>query len=62
MLNNLSQEIRVCLEHAQECARRAQIAGNPSITRGFLDMERCWRSLARSYASAESFDGFPEAQ
>jgi hypothetical protein len=58
MLNSLSQQIRDCLQHAEECAQRAKIECDQSIARDFLDMERRWLSLARSYAFSESLEAF----
>src|SRR5262245_36868962 len=58
MLNSLSQQVRDCLQHAEECAQRAKIECDQSIARDFLDMERRWLSLARSYAFSESLEAF----
>src|SRR5262249_32216723 len=58
MLNSLSQQIRDCLQHAEECAQRAKIECDQSIARDLLDMEQRWLSLARSYAFSESFEAF----
>lgn len=58
MLQSLSQEIRHCLQHAEDCAHRAKIEPDPSVARDFLDMERRWLKLARSYAFSESLEAF----
>src|SRR5215472_15691784 len=58
MLNSLSQQVRDCLQHAEECAQRAKIECDQSIARDFLDMEQRWLILARSYAFSESLEGF----
>ena len=58
MLNSLSQQIRDCLQHAEQCAQRAKIECDQSIARDFLDMERRWLSLARSFAFSESLEVF----
>ena len=47
MLQNLSEEIRECLRHAEECKRLSKIALN------YLDMEQRWLNLARSYEFTE---------
>ena len=49
MPNNLSEQIRECLEHAEECARKAGAQTDPKIKADFLDLERRWLLLARSY-------------
>jgi hypothetical protein len=49
MLNNLSEQIRECLGHAEDCARRAGAQTDPKSKEDFLDMERRWLFLARSY-------------
>ncbi len=58
MLNNLSEQIRDCLEHAEECARKAAAQPDPTLKADFLDMEKRWRSLARSYEFSESLESF----
>jgi hypothetical protein len=62
MLNNLTQQIRDCLQHAEACAQRAKIECDQSIARDFLDIEQRWLSLARSYAFSESLEGFSKPQ
>ena len=54
MLQNLSREIRDCYGRAEECKRLAATALTDDTTAGFLDMERRWLSLARSYEFAEA--------
>jgi hypothetical protein len=44
MLNNLSQQIRECYAHAEECARKAAAQTDPRLKQDFLDMERRWLS------------------
>jgi len=53
MLQNLSEEIRECLRHAEECKRLSKIALTPSAIRDYLDMEQRWLNLARSYEFTE---------
>ncbi len=50
MLNDLSDQVRECLEHADDCARKAaaQPDGSP-MKRDYLDLEKKWRSLARVF-------------
>jgi hypothetical protein len=54
MLQNLSQQVRECLRHAEDCAQRTKIEHNPNSQRGFIEMERRWLGLARSYQFSES--------
>ena len=54
----LSDKVRGCLEHAENCANRARIECDPNIARDFLEMERRWLRLARSYQFAEQLDAF----
>jgi hypothetical protein len=53
MLNNLSEQIRDCLRHAEDCARQAAVQTCPKLKADFLDMERRWLFLARSYEFTE---------
>ena len=54
MLNKLSEKIRECLEHAEDCARKAaaQPDGSP-LKQDFLSLEENWRSLAHSFQSGQ---------
>src|SRR5262249_44268083 len=59
VLNNLSEQIRECLEHAEECARKAAELPNSSRFRqDFLQLEKRWLELARSIEFGESVDRF----
>ena len=58
MPNNLSEQIRECLEHAEECARKAAAQTDPKIKADFLDLERRWLLLARSYEFTERLTDF----
>jgi hypothetical protein len=53
MLNNVSEQIRECLRHAEDCARKAAAQTDPKLKEDFLDMERRWLFLARSYELTE---------
>jgi hypothetical protein len=61
MLSNQSEQVRECLGHAEECARKAaaQPEDSPS-RRDFLDMEQRWLSLARSIEQTERMTKFFE--
>jgi hypothetical protein len=58
MLQNLSEEIRECLVHAEECKRLSKIALTPSAIKDYLEMEHRWLNLARSYEFAERVSNF----
>jgi hypothetical protein len=58
MLNNLSEQIRECLQHAEDCARQAAAQTCPTLKADFLDMERRWLFLARSYEFSERVGTF----
>ena len=47
--DNLNQQIRECLDHAEDCARKAKTAGNAELRDDYLTLERRWLFLARSY-------------
>jgi hypothetical protein len=54
MLNNLSEQIRECLEHAEDCAREAaaQPKGSPS-KQDYLNLEKRWLGLARRFKKSD---------
>jgi hypothetical protein len=58
MLQNLSQQVRDCLKHAEDCALQAKVQPDPNLQRDYLMMERRWLSLARSYQFSEHLDTF----
>jgi hypothetical protein len=53
VLNDVREQIRECLEHAEQCARKAAAQVDPKLKEDFLVLERRWRSLARSYEFTE---------
>ena len=57
-MQNLSEEIRECLRHAEQCKRRAKTALSADAIKDYLDMEQRWLSLARSYEFAEWLSNF----
>jgi hypothetical protein len=59
MLNNLSEQIRECLEHAEVCARKpaALSAGSP-LHEDYLRLEKRWLKLARSFGFTDQFSAF----
>jgi PAS domain S-box-containing protein len=61
MLQNLSEQIRLCYERAAEANRRAEETTDPEAKADFFNMERRWLLLARSYQSSESLTEFIRA-
>jgi hypothetical protein len=53
VINNLSEQIRECLQHAEDCARKAKGQTDPKLKNDFWALERRWLSLARSYEVTE---------
>jgi hypothetical protein len=58
MLQNLTEEIAECYHCASQCRERAALADNPDTKQEYLDMERRWLNLARSYEFAERLSDF----
>jgi hypothetical protein len=58
VLNNVSEQIRECYRRAEECARKAAAQTDPKLKADFLDLERHWLVLARSYDFAERLTNF----
>ena len=58
MLQNVSEQVRTCLRHAEQCGYRAKIEPDPNLARDYLDIERRWLNLARSYQFSESLEVF----
>jgi len=58
MLNELSEQIRECLQHAEDCAQKAAAQTDSKLKEDFLDMERRWLFLARSYKLTERVTDF----
>ena len=53
VLNNLSEEIRECYRHAEDCALKSIAHHDPQLKQDFLDLEQRWLFLARSYELSE---------
>jgi hypothetical protein len=58
MLSKLSEEIAECYRHAENCAQRAKVESDPGLRQDFLDIERRWITLARSYELTERIERF----
>jgi hypothetical protein len=50
---NDAEEVRECLAHAEACARKAADATDTKIKQDYLDLERSWLTLARSFQTGE---------
>jgi hypothetical protein len=53
MFTNLSGQAGECRLHAGRCADNARLQSDPQLRKVFLEMQRRWLSLARSYESTE---------
>jgi hypothetical protein len=42
MLNNLSEQIRECYRHAEDCAQKAAVETDPGLREDFLRLEKRW--------------------
>jgi PAS domain S-box-containing protein len=50
MLQRLNEQVRACHERAAEAKSNAEATADPELKADFIDMERRWLALARSYA------------
>ena len=53
MLRKVPDQIAWCYQRARECCARAADGTNEADKQGFLDLERRWLMLARSYELSE---------
>jgi hypothetical protein len=53
MLPKLTEDIAECYRRAHESREQAERTPNPRLKQDFLDLERRWLSLARSYELSE---------
>ena len=58
MLESVSEQIRECYDHAEECARKAAAQSDPGLKKDFLDMERRWLTLAKSFEFSQRLGDF----
>jgi hypothetical protein len=59
VLNNLSEQIRECLQHAEDCARKAVEQPDGSrLKQDFLNLEKRWLELSRSFQLGERLTDF----
>jgi hypothetical protein len=60
MLESVSDLIRECRQHAEDCARKAAAATDPRLKQEFFDMEQRWLRLVRSYEFTERLKDFSD--
>jgi hypothetical protein len=58
VLDNLSDKIRECHAHAEECERRAREQTDPALRQDFHDTAQRWLKLAASYEFTERLQRF----
>jgi hypothetical protein len=58
---SLSDQVRECLRHAEDCARQAASQSDPGLRRDFLDVEASWLKLARGYELTERLADFSKS-
>ena len=62
VLKNLTEEIRECLRHAEECAREAaELPDGSSFRQDFLELQNRWLELVRSIEFGEQLDVFTKS-
>ena len=49
MLENLSEEVRQCCEHAEQCAGQARATQDENLRADYLRLAQGWLNLAQSY-------------
>jgi hypothetical protein len=60
MRREVSDEIAHCNHRAHECRAMADDTCNEAVKRDFLDLERRWLLLARSYELGDRFADFAD--
>ena len=61
MLEQFSNQIRLCYERAADAKERADATNDPILKAEFLNTERRWLTLARSYGFTDSLEDFTRA-
>ena len=56
MFVTFSSEARECRLYAEHCADRARLQSDPQLRKDYLEMQRRWLALARSYEFAEQLE------
>ena len=50
VVDNVSEQIRECLQHAEDCERKAAAQTDFALRADFLQLEKHWLELAESIA------------
>ena len=61
MLEQLSEQVRLCHERASDAKERADATNDPVIKAEYLAQEKRWLTLARSHGFTESLEDFTTA-
>jgi hypothetical protein len=56
MFVSVSSEASECRLYAEHCADRARLQSDPQLRQCFLEMQRRWLGLARSYEFVEQLE------
>jgi hypothetical protein len=56
MLQHLSGDVQLCLEHAADCDRIAADMSHPRSKQEYLTLARRWRKLAQSFQLVDAID------
>ena len=51
-----SLQVRECRQYAEHCERTARDQSDPQLRQSYLEMQRRWLGLARSYEFSEQLD------
>ena len=51
-----NQDARECRLHAEHCEVKARLQSDPQLRQDFLEMQRRWLSLSRSYEFLERLE------
>jgi hypothetical protein len=62
MLEQLSDQVRVCYQRAAEAKANADATNDPAVKAEFLDMESRWLTLTRSHGFTESLGDFHDSK
>jgi hypothetical protein len=52
----ISVQARECRQYAEHCAQNAQKQSDPEVRQSYLEMQRRWLGLARSYEFSEQLE------
>jgi hypothetical protein len=56
MLQHLTDDVQLCLEHAADCERIAANISHPRSKQEYLNLARRWRKLAQSFQLVDAID------